>query len=140
MFSLFLACTLAPAPGDTLPAAPPVTTVDEKQARLQTELRELVALLTEGGRYDCCVESPCQHCATRTAGCSCGEGLRRGEPVCEECALGWAQGRGAEPGVDPGKVCSFLEADRVIRSAQASGEPCRECGEAVTRQVERLRR
>ncbi len=140
MFSLILGCWAEPTPSPSSPATEAVATVDDTQARLQAELRALVAALTEAGRYDCCVEAPCQYCATRTAGCSCGEGLREGEPVCEECAMGWAQGRGAEPGVDPGKVCSFLEADRAIRSAQASGEPCRECGEAVTRQVERLRR
>jgi hypothetical protein len=42
-------------------------------------------------------------------GCSCGEGLRRGEPVCEECALMWKRGQGAEAGVQPNSVRSFLE-------------------------------
>lgn len=42
----------------------------------------------------------------------CGEGLRRGEPVCEECALMWAKGQGDEPSVDPESVRSFLEAMR----------------------------
>lgn len=51
-------------------------------------------------------------CATRTGGCRCGEGLRRGEPVCEECALMWRRGKGAEPGVEASSVRSFLEAER----------------------------
>jgi hypothetical protein len=45
-------------------------------------------------------------------GCKCGEGLRNGQPVCEECALMWQAGHGAEPGVDPASVRSFLEAKR----------------------------
>jgi hypothetical protein len=79
---------------------------------LQQELAQLVKDLGSAGRYDCCIEEPCRLCATRAGGCRCGEGLRRGEPVCEECALMWRRGKGAEPGVDAASVRSFLEAER----------------------------
>jgi hypothetical protein len=75
-------------------------------------LRSYVSDLEAAGRYDCCVKVPCTHCALMLGACSCGEGLRRGEPVCEECAYLWTQGQGAEPGVDPSSVRSFLEASR----------------------------
>lgn len=73
------------------------------------------------GRYDCCVKVPCTHCAVLAAGCKCGEGLRRGEPVCEECAYLWLQGQGDEPGVSKESVRSFLEASRAM---QAGDSPC----------------
>ncbi len=134
MLSLLLACA-------TQSTDPAVVPLDQKshRAAIEAELRELVALLEKEGEYDCCTEHPCLHCGLRTGGCACGEGIRKGEPVCEECALMWAKGLGAEPTVDPGKVCSFLEADRVIRSVQSAGAPCRECGEAVMKQAEALR-
>lgn len=100
-------------------------TADALEARrrlLQDALREMVDDLGAAGRYDCCVEAPCTQCAMRTGGCKCGEGLRRGEPVCEECALMWRVGRGAEPGVDPTTVRSFLEAARE-QEAAARGQP-----------------
>jgi hypothetical protein len=97
---------------------------DDLEARrkaLKATLRELVGDLGAAGRYDCCVETPCSMCALRAGGCACGEGLRAGEPVCEECALMWHTGKGAEPGVDPGSVRSFLEAARQ-ETARARGE------------------
>jgi|ETNmetMinimDraft_26_1059896.scaffolds.fasta_scaffold196606_2 hypothetical protein len=83
------------------------------------ELRALVKELEASGRYDCCIQEPCSHCAMMVGGCSCGEGLRRGEPVCEECALMWIRGLGAESGVDPKTVRSFLEAERIINAKAA---------------------
>ena len=93
--------------------------LDHRQHALRAEIRSLVSALEAAGRYDCCIQVPCSLCATRTAGCSCGEGLRNGDPVCEECALMWHQGQGAED-VDPQNVRSFLEA---ARGGTICGEP-----------------
>jgi len=101
---LLLLCALACAP-----AAP---TPEDRRAVIDAQTQALVDELQATGNYDCCVKSPCKTCATRQGGCKCGEGLRRGEPVCEECAMMWAMGRGDEPGVDPSSVRSFLEAAR----------------------------
>jgi hypothetical protein len=80
--------------------------------------------LEGAGRYDCCIERPCSYCAMRVGGCRCGEAARAGEPVCEECALMWTQGKGAEP-VDPASIRSFLEAQRLARGdyGQICGGP-----------------
>jgi hypothetical protein len=113
-------CRDAPSAPATAPSAVPTaapTTDDPFEARRQAlfgEVRELVASLTAAGRYDCCTKSPCSHCALLAAGCKCGEGLRRGEPVCEECAHLWTKGQGDEPGVDPAQVRSFLEAEKAM--------------------------
>ena len=81
--------------------AEPTKDLRERHGAMFKELRALVKEMQESGRYDCCIEAPCSHCAMMVGGCSCGEGLRRGEPVCEECALMWLRGLGAESGIDP---------------------------------------
>ncbi len=115
---LLWACSPAPSPPP--PAGDPL---EARRAALSAELRELVTELEAAGRYDCCIETPCKLCATRAGGCRCGEGARAGEPVCEECALMWARGKGAEP-VEPGSIRSFLEAER--RATGAYGDICGE--------------
>lgn len=129
LVALFLSAACDPVPAPT-PAVPAVEQAADGSQDLQArhgvlfkELRAMVKEMTETGRYDCCIESPCSHCALMVGGCSCGEGLRRGEPVCEECALMWMRGLGAESGIDPKTVRSFLEAERIINAEAArSGE------------------
>jgi len=94
------------------PTAPPPPTLDQRHRTVAQELDALIASLTDDGRYACCTTAPCKWCALRTAGCACGPGLQRGEPVCEECALMWTKGMGNVEGVDPEGVRSFLEAMR----------------------------
>lgn len=95
---------------------------ERHRKELYATIRAYVQDLEAVGAYDCCVKVPCTHCAILAAGCACGEGLRRGEPVCEECAYLWTQGQGAEPGVSKESVRSFLEASR---AAQAPSQaPC----------------
>lgn len=93
---------------------------EKRRTSLLTELRALVKEEETAGRYDCCVLSPCNHCALYMGGCGCGAGLRHGAPVCEECALSWELGQGAED-VDPVLVHSFTEAAR-LRTGKLCGE------------------
>lgn len=113
---------VAPLQKATTVKTPTKAPIAARQSKLFKELRGLVAELVESGRYDCCIEIPCSHCAMMSGGCSCGEGLRRGEPVCEECAIMWVRGLGAETGIDPATVRSFLEAERII-NAKAKAHP-----------------
>lgn len=95
--------------------------VERKRKELYATVRRFVQDLEAVGRYDCCVKIPCTHCAILAGGCACGEGLRKGEPVCEECAYLWMQGQGAEAGVSKDTVRSFLEASRAMQKPQAPG-------------------
>ena len=97
------ACARAPAPE-------PPRGVEARRSALVDELRGIMRELEADGRYDCCVETACLRCTTRGGGCACGPGLRKGDPVCEECAMWWMRGKGEEPGIDPDTVRSFLEA------------------------------
>jgi len=91
---------------------PPVRTLQQRHDAVKTGLNDLIASLTAEGRYQCCVTTPCTWCAVQVAGCACGPGLQRGEPVCTQCALMWTKGLGSVEGVDPDGVRSFLEAMR----------------------------
>lgn len=109
------------------PTPPDRATLEAERKALVEELQRLTRELEAEGAYDCCIASPCRQCALRTGGCRCGEGARRGEPVCEECALMWRRGQGAEPGVDPASVHSFSAAEERLDAARAcrcaEGEP-----------------
>jgi len=122
------ACGASPPAGqEAAPAADPAAVdpaaLEARRLAIRDQVKALIGDLTAEGRYDCCVEAPCNLCAMRAGGCRCGEGLRRGEPVCEECAMMWRRGNGAEPGVEAAAVRSYLEAEREMEArAKASVE------------------
>lgn len=94
--------------------------MEERRRDLYAELRALVHAQQAAGAYDCCIQEPCSWCALQTGHCACGEGLRRGDPVCDECVMFWDRGLGAEA-VDPASVRSFTEEQR-RRSGRLCGE------------------
>lgn len=100
-----------------MPSAPPpdVAGFEVQRQGIWDALRARVAQLQAAGTYSCCIEVPCSHCALMAGGCNCGPGLLQGEPVCHDCALMWARGKGAIEGVDPATVQSFLEAEKQQR-------------------------
>ena len=111
------------APAEVAPAEADPAALEARRLAIRDQVKALIGDLTAEGRYDCCVEAPCNLCAMRAGGCRCGEGLRRGEPVCEECAMMWRRGNGAEPGVEAGTVRSYLEAEQEMEArAKASVE------------------
>jgi hypothetical protein len=126
ILSLWLGCQPDPPAVPLVPEAADPADFEARRRAIVGDLKALTSDLEAAGRYDCCIDKPCLHCARMAGGCRCGEGLRKGEPVCEECALMWRKGRGAEPGVDPASVRSFLEA-----SDRGEGHPACGCGEAA---------
>ena len=92
--------------------APVVQSLEERRLAVAAELQAMIAMSTAEGTYNCCIKDPCTHCVRLTGHCACAEGLKRGEPVCEECAYMWTRGQGSIPGIDPKSVMSFLEAAR----------------------------
>ncbi len=124
---LLLAAACAPSPNtpENVAVTPPRTpdALELRRRAMSEELRSLVSELEAAGRYDCCIGHPCKWCAVRSGGCRCGAGARAGEPVCEECAMMWMKGHGAEP-VDKSTIRSFLEAER-----EANGEYGAICGQ-----------
>jgi hypothetical protein len=115
ILSVWLACS-------SEPAEVVVPTIEQERQDLVEGLEALVERSAAEGTYDCCTTTPCLHCVRMTGHCGCAEGLRRGEPVCEECAYHWQRGQGAIEGVDPKDVRSFLEAERAAKG-EALCEP-----------------
>jgi hypothetical protein len=60
--------------------------------------------LAREGRYNCCIEVPCNQCAMDHQSCPCYEDLKNGKPVCNECYGGWQRGEGKDKKIDPKKV------------------------------------
>lgn len=119
---LAVGCIEPPAepPAAARAEADPVA-LEARRVAIRGQVKALIGDLEKAGRYDCCVDAPCNLCAMRSGGCKCGEGLRNGEPVCEECAMMWRRGNGAEPGVEAASVRSFLEAEREMEAAAKAG-------------------
>ena len=52
--------------------------------------------LTRQGKYNCCIEEPCNQCALDHQSCLCYDDLKKGKPVCPECFGGWQRGEGRD--------------------------------------------
>lgn len=129
--ALLLLWGCADAPPPAAPPEPTGTSSKELEARrkaINAKLKALVGDLAAQDRYDCCVKVPCSTCALYGGGCKCGEGLRRGEPVCDECAFLWLRGEGAED-VDPATVKSFQQVERELKGMACA---CPEHAEGAT--------
>ena len=74
-------------------------TPTEKIKTAKTLLREAKSELTRAGRYNCCIEEPCNQCALDHQSCPCYDDLKKGKPVCPECYGGWQRGEGHDKNI-----------------------------------------
>ena len=56
--------------------------------------------LSREGKYNCCLEVPCNQCALDHQSCPCYKDLKDGKPVCNECYAGWQRGEGRDKKID----------------------------------------
>lgn len=106
-FALLIVCyscvrEVGSPPLDTLPTAEQVAT-----AKADVEIAK--ASLTRDGKFKCCVKPACDWCVLKANGCACADMIDAGQPVCPECGLGWKNGRGSIPDVQPSEVKNVLE-------------------------------
>lgn len=122
---LGLGCASGPAPpavpADRAPEVPARLAYEARRVELDGMIRAYVQDLQAADRYHCCIRTPCTTCAMLAGSCACADGLRRGEPVCDECAMMWQRGQGVVPGVSKDQVRSFLEDSR---ANQPQPTPC----------------
>ena len=76
----------------------------EKIKTAKKLLQEAKSELTRQGKYDCCIEEPCNQCALEHQSCPCSKDLKAGNPVCPECYAGWQQGEGKDKDIKPEDV------------------------------------
>ena len=72
------------------------------KAQKMQAMRELIKKkfeLMKEGRYHCCIDGACNHCVAE-GGCTCGDDIKNGRPICEECYMGWLNGDGMVEGID----------------------------------------
>jgi len=50
------------------------------------------------GKYNCCIEEPCDECINAHGSCDCKKAVKNNKPVCTECYEGWQKGHGDVPG------------------------------------------
>jgi len=80
------------------------TTPSEKIANAKSLLTEAKKALMKEGKYNCCIEDPCDECALAHQSCPCANNVKAGKEVCSQCYGGWQRGEGAVPGVKPSQV------------------------------------
>ncbi len=68
----------------------------EKIKSAKKLLQDAKSELTRQGKYDCCIEEPCNQCALDHQSCPCDSDLKNGKPVCPECYGGWQRGEGKD--------------------------------------------
>lgn len=76
----------------------------EKIKEAKRLLSEATGQLTREGRYNCCIEVPCNQCAMDHSSCPCYADLKAGKPVCPECYGGWQRGEGKDKKIHPKDV------------------------------------
>ncbi len=89
-------------PLETLPTA-------EQVATAKADVETAKASLTREGKYKCCIKPACDTCLLKANGCACADMIDADQPVCAECGLGWKNGSGAIPDVQPSEVKNVLE-------------------------------
>jgi hypothetical protein len=77
---------------------------DARLATIKAELKTVKANLTAAGKYDCCVQPPCDWCALKEGECPCHDNLLAKKAVCPDCGLGWHNGQGVVEGVSASQV------------------------------------
>lgn len=68
-------------------------TAQTKPSLLKLKLKAMAA-----GKYNCCIEEPCDECLKAHGSCSCKKAVKDGKPVCDECYEGWKNGEGTVSG------------------------------------------
>lgn len=89
-------------PLDTLPT-------EEQVAVAKADVETAKASMMHDGKYNCCVKPACDWCLLKTKSCPCANLIDLDQPVCPECGLGWKNGNGSIPDVEPSEVKNVLE-------------------------------
>ncbi|MGH7597126.1 MAG: hypothetical protein ACREOI_12290 [bacterium] len=89
-------------PLDTLPT-------EEQVAVAKTDVETAKASMLRDGKYNCCIKPACDYCLLKAKGCACADMIDADQPVCTDCGLGWKNGNGSIPDVEPSEVKNVLE-------------------------------
>jgi hypothetical protein len=65
----------------------------EKKSLLKQKMEAIMA-----GKYNCCIDEPCDECLKAHGSCDCKNAVKNDKPVCDECYNAWQQGQGTVSG------------------------------------------
>ena len=84
----------------------------EKIKMAKALLDEAKRGLKREGKYNCCIDTPCNQCALDHQSCPCYDELKASKPVCPECYAGWQRGEGKDSSIKPSEVKTKLSTHR----------------------------
>ena len=61
----------------------------EKKSLMKQKMKAM-----KDGKYNCCIQEPCDECLKAHGSCSCKDAVKNNKPVCNECYDGWQKGQG----------------------------------------------
>lgn len=98
-------CPMHPEVKSDKPGKCPKCGMSLVETKQKKETKKKVTLLLKkkmqamaAGKYNCCIEEPCDECLKVHGSCSCKKAVKDDKPVCDECYEGWKNGEGTVSG------------------------------------------
>lgn len=76
-----------------------VASKQEKKSLMRQKMEAM-----KDGKYNCCIEEPCDECIKAHGSCDCKKAVKNDKPVCNECYEGWQKGQGAVSGKEAKEI------------------------------------
>lgn len=88
-------CPMHPEVKSSKPGKCPKCGMELVQAKKETTslMKKKMRLMMEG-KYNCCIEEPCDECLKAHGECNCKNAVKNNKPVCDECYQAWKEGKG----------------------------------------------
>jgi hypothetical protein len=99
------ACPMHPEVTSNKPGTCPKCKMDlvaSKQEKKSLMRQKMEAM--KDGKYNCCIEEPCDECIKAHGSCDCKKAVKNDKPVCNECYEGWQKGQGAVSGKEAKEI------------------------------------
>lgn len=99
------ACPMHPEVTSNKPGTCPKCKMDlvaskqEKKSLMRQKMESMKV-----GKYNCCIDEPCDECIKAHGSCDCKKAAKNDKPVCNECYEGWQKGQGAVSGKEAKEI------------------------------------